>query len=57
MRWRRWLVDVPVGITEVGFVWYRMYLLCLCAIAALTVPIMVATMLVLWYVFRMRWGW
>ena len=57
MRWRRWLVDAPARITEVGFVWYRAYLLILCTIGALTVPVMVVTMLVLWYVFGIRWGW
>lgn len=55
--WQRWLVDIPARITEVGFTWYRLYLLIVCAVAALTLPAMVLTMLVLWFVFGIRWGW
>ena len=54
---RYWLVDVPARITEAGYVWYRLYFLFLLWIAALTVPLTVLTMLVLWFGFGIRWGW
>ena len=54
---RYWLVELPARITEAGFVWYRAYVLFLCLIAALTLPVMVLTMLVLWFGFGIRWGW
>jgi hypothetical protein len=55
--WRYWLIDLPARATEVGYVWYRVYFLALLWLAALTVPGMVLTILVLWFGFGIRWGW
>ena len=54
---RYWLVELPATITEVGLVWFRLYFLVLIVIAALTVPVVSLTMLVLWFGFGIRWGW
>jgi hypothetical protein len=56
-QWRYWLVDLPARATEVGYVWYRLYLLILFAIAAIIGPAVVLTSLVQWFVFGIRWGW
>ena len=57
MRWRTFLIDWPARITEVGFVWYRLYLLVLLWAVA-TVPLATVLMaLMLWYGFGIRWGW
>ena len=57
MRLRTLLVDWPARITEVGFIWYRLYLMVVLWMAA-TVPLTtVFAGLVLWYGFGIRWGW
>lgn len=60
MRWRHWLVDVPAGITEVGFTWYRLLFLVLlwaAAIGATVGLIGVMASLALDFGFGVRWGW
>lgn len=57
MSWRYWLIDAPAKITEVASVWYRLYFMVLLWIAALTVPALLLTTLVLWFGFGIRWGW
>ncbi len=57
MRWRYWLIEWPAYLTEVGYAWYRFYLMVLLWLAA-TLPL--ATVLVamgLWFGFGIRWGW
>ena len=55
--WRRVLIDVPARIVEVGYVWYRLYVLALLWAAA-TIPLLtVGAALLLWYGFGIRWGW
>ena len=55
--WRRVLIDWPAHITEVGFVWYRLYLLALLWLAATAPLATLLTALTLWYGFGVRWGW
>jgi hypothetical protein len=54
---RRYLIDLPAHVTEVGFVWYRLYLMVVLWVAATVPPLMLITALVLWFGFGIRWGW
>ena len=54
---RFWLVDGPARITEVGFTWYRLYMLVVLFIAGPGLILMALTVLVLWFGFGIRWGW
>ena len=57
LMWRRVLIDWPARVVEVGFIWYRLYLLVLLW-AAGTIPLVtVSIVLLLWYGFGIRWGW
>lgn len=56
-QWRYWLIDLPARATEVGFVWYRVYLLVALVIAGPGLLLMVLLVLILWYAFGIRWGW
>lgn len=57
MPWRYVLIDLPVHITEVGYAWYRFYVMVLLWMAA-TLPLAsVFIGLGLWYGFGIRWGW
>lgn len=55
--WRRVLIDIPARITEVGYVWYRLYWLIVLSVIAVVLPAMVVSTLVLWFGFGIRWGW
>ena len=57
MVWRTLLIDGPARITDVAFTWYRLYLVVLLWLAALTAPTMALAALTLWYGFGIRWGW
>lgn len=57
MGWRRWVIDVPARITEVGLTWYRMYLMVVLLIAGPGLLLMGSIVLVLWFGFGIRWGW
>jgi hypothetical protein len=54
---RYWLIELPSRITEVAYVWYRLYFVFLLLLAALTVPALLLAMVVLWFGFGVRWGW
>ena len=56
VNWRYWLIDLPARLTEVGYTWYRLYLTALLIVAAVVVPFMAVTTLVL-AAFGIRWGW
>lgn len=56
-RLRFWLVTVPVAAVSWLLWWNRVYWTALYAIAAVVFPVMVLTMLVLWFGFGIRWGW
>ena len=59
LRWptpREALIDWPAAVAETGFAWYRVYMLILVTVAALTLPTMVAGALIAW-LFGIRWGW
>lgn len=55
--WRKWLIDVPARITEIGYTWYRMYMLVVLVIAGPCALLMGLGILVLYYGFGIRWGW
>lgn len=57
VNWRRWFVDIPAQVTEVGMVWYRAYLMVVLVIGAFVVPVVGLIALVLWFGFGIRWGW
>lgn len=54
---RYWLVELPARITEIVAVWYRLYMTVIVMAAAVVLPLMVLTMLALWFGFGIRWGW
>jgi hypothetical protein len=56
-QWRYWLVELPAKATEVGYTWYRLYLLVVLMIAGPGLLIMVLSALILWFAFGIRWGW
>ncbi len=55
--WRYWLVDVPARITDVGFAWYRLWLMLTLWLVAVVSLTTVLTVLVTWFGFGVRWGW
>lgn len=57
MPWRTVLIDGPARITEIALTWYRLYVMVLLWMAALTAPTMAAATLILWFGFGVRWGW
>lgn len=57
MNWQFWLIDGPARLTEILFKWYRLYMLVVLSIAALTLPTMLVIVLGLWFGFGIRWGW
>lgn len=56
-RLRYWLVDAPLTVWSWALAWYRLYWLILGVLGAIVLPLMVLSMLVLWFGFGIRWGW
>lgn len=57
MHWRRWLIDVPARLLDIAVTGYGLYLVAVITATAIIAPLMVATILLLWFGFGIRWGW
>lgn len=57
VAWRRYVIDIPARITEVGLTVYRLYMMAVLLIAGPGLLLMVLTVLVLYFGFGVRWGW
>lgn len=53
---RRWLIDLPARATEIGFAWYRLYLMALLFVAGPILMLTALGTLVLWSI-GIRVGW
>jgi hypothetical protein len=55
--WRLLLIEIPANMTEVAMVWYRVYLTVILFIGGPILTLSVLVMLLLPFVFGIRWGW
>lgn len=54
---RRWLIELPARATEIGFAWYRLYLIAILFVAGPLLMLTVVILLALWFLLGIRWGW
>lgn len=54
---RFWLIDLPARLADIGWRWYRLYLIIALLLAGPGLLLMGTMVLVLWFGFGIRWGW